>query len=185
MLRRRLALNLIVASLALIATLQSAEVPRAGFDHVEVAPAKTSLYLGSATLTLPAFSRHGGHYTSFYAAKVFPYFFYNETGHLQIEISDEALQRLAQGEPIDFQGRAERADGAPRRVSGRATPLDPHSGKIKVRVTYSPRIELIFNTTYRFAPPQTTDAAPPEPTPATPLPANPLTAPPAATTSPP
>jgi len=185
MLRRRLALILIAASLALISTLQSAEVPRAGFDHVEVAPAKTSLYLGSATLTLPAFSRHGGHYTSTYAAKVFPYFFYNETGHLQIEISDEALQRLAQGEPIDFQGRAERADGAPRRVSGRATPLDPHSGKIKVRVTYSPRIELIFNTTYRFAPPQTTDAVAPEATPATPLPAKPLAAPPAATTSPP
>jgi hypothetical protein len=43
-----------------------------------------------------------------------------------------------------------RSDGVERRVEGKATPVDATSGKIKVRVFVSKRIELIFNTTYRF-----------------------------------
>ena len=46
--------------------------------------------------------------------------------------------------------RAVREDGAERRVEGKATPINRAAGKIKVRVFYSKRIELIFNTTYRF-----------------------------------
>ena len=43
-----------------------------------------------------------------------------------------------------------RDDGAERRLEGTATPTDATSGKLKVRVFVSKRIELIFNTTYRF-----------------------------------
>ena len=118
--------------------------------RVEVAPTKTSIYLGSVAMTMPAFSRTNGAYESEYAAKVFPFFFYNETGRLRVEISDDALRQLERGEAIEFKGRAVRTDGAERRVEGKATPSDAKSGKLKVRVFYSRRIELIFNTTYRF-----------------------------------
>lgn len=120
------------------------------FSCVDVAPTKTSIYVGTVSMTMPRFQRIGTHYETTYAAKVFPYFFSSEKGQLQVEISDEQLQRLARGEPIEFSGLAVRTDGAERRVEGKATPADPVSGKLKVRVYVSKRIELIFNTTYRF-----------------------------------
>jgi hypothetical protein len=101
-------------------------------------------------MTMPAFVRINGGFEANYAAKVFPFFFYNEAGKLRVEISDESLRQLARGEVVEFKGRAVREDGAERRVEGKATPADATSGKIKVRVFYSKRIELIFNTTYRF-----------------------------------
>ena len=41
-------------------------------------------------------------------------------------------------------------DGVAFIAGGIATPADARSGKIKVRVFVSKRIELIFNTSYRF-----------------------------------
>jgi hypothetical protein len=154
----------LVVCFALIAgttCLGAAEAPLSDYARVEVAPAKTSIYVGSVSMTMPTFTRAGSVYESTYVAKVFPYFFYNENGRLTVEISDDALRQLERGEPIDFKGQAVREDGAPRRVEGRAIPADSRSGKLKVRVFYSKRIELIFNTTYRF--PDT--AKPPEKSP--------------------
>lgn len=122
----------------------------AGYARVIVAPAKTSIYLGTVSMTMPPFVRVNGGFEAAYTAKVFPFFFYNEAGRLRVEISDASLRQLERGEPIDFKGRAVCEDGAERRVAGRATPANGASGKIKVRVFYSKRIELIFNTTYRF-----------------------------------
>ena len=112
-------------------------------------------------MTMRTFARSGGGYEAPYVAKVFPYFFYNENGRLRVEISDDALHKLARGEPIEFKGCAVRDDGAERRVEGKATPTDGATGKIKVRVFYSKRIELIFNTTYRFPDAQTEAMTPP------------------------
>ena len=101
-------------------------------------------------MTMPAFARVNSGYETTYVAKGFPYFCYNENGRWRVEITDETLRTLAGGEAIDFQGRAVREVGAERRVDGRASPRDASSWNIKVRVFYSKRIELIFNTTYRF-----------------------------------
>lgn len=128
----------------------AADRPPADFDRVEVAPTKTSIYVGSVSMTMPAFTRTAGTYSSSYVAKVFPFFFSNESGRLSVEISDDLLQRLARGEPVEFTGRAVNERGAERRIEGKATPADAASGKLKVRVFVSRRIELIFNTTYRF-----------------------------------
>lgn len=124
----------------------------ARYARVAIEPTKTSIYVGSVTMTMPTFTRKGTVYESTYAAKVFPYFFSSEQGKLFIEVPDEALQRLARGEQIEFKGHGTRDDGVERRVEGKATPTDAISGKIKVRVFVSKRIELIFNTTYRFSP---------------------------------
>lgn len=120
------------------------------YTRVIVAPTRTSIYVGSVAMTMPTFVRAGTAFASDYRARVFPYFFYNENGRLTVELPDESLHKLQRGEPVDFVGRAVREDGAERRVEGRATPTDSSQGKLKVRVIYSRRIELIFNTTYRF-----------------------------------
>jgi hypothetical protein len=122
------------------------------YDHVVVPPAKTSIYVGSVTLLMPDFVRRATTYETRYEAKVFPYFFSNEQGRVSIEITDDMLARLARGETVAFKGRGIRDDGVERRLEGTATPGDAVSGKLKVRVFVSKRIELIFNTTYRFQP---------------------------------
>jgi hypothetical protein len=120
------------------------------YRRVEVAPTKTSIYVGMVSLVLPPLERRQGEYSAPYEAKVFPFFFYNETGRLWIEFSDEQLRRLERGERVPFQGRAQRADGNEHRVAGTVTPTDVTSGKVKVRVFATRSMELIFNTTYRF-----------------------------------
>jgi len=120
------------------------------YRRVEVARTKTSIYVGTVSLTLPPLERRKGEYSATYEAKVFPFFFYNETGRLWIEFSDAQLRRLEGGERVSFQGRAQRADGNEYRVEGTVTPTDGTSGKVKVRVFATMSVELIFNTTYRF-----------------------------------
>jgi len=120
------------------------------YARVDVAPTKTSIYIGTVSMALPAFSRRDERYESTYVAKVFPYFFYNEQGTLAIDLPDSALRRLAAGEPVEFSGRAFNTAREERRVEGKATPTDARSGKLKVRVFVTKRIELIFNTTYVF-----------------------------------
>jgi len=130
---------------------RAAEQPLRAFDQVEVAPARTSIYVGSVALTCAKLTRTQGVFSTSYAANVFPYFFYSEKGTLSIDFTDEMLRRLECGEAVEFKGRAVRTDGDERRVKGKATPANAASGQVKVRVFYSKRIELIFNTTYRFS----------------------------------
>jgi hypothetical protein len=127
-------------------------LPGGRYQQVTVDPTKTSIYIGSVSLVMPPFTRRDGRYVSDYTAKVFPFFFYNEHGHLSIEFSDEDLRRLLDGETVYFRGRAHNSGGAERRIEGRAVPESTGAvrGKIKVRVWVG-RIELIFNTVYRFA----------------------------------
>ena len=141
-----------LAALAFVAATPAAEVPLRRYDRVEIAPTKTSIYIGTVTMTMPVFVRHGGTYESTYTAKVFPFFFYNEKGTLAIDIGDETLRRLEHGEPIEFQGHGMSTSGGQRHVEGRAVPTAATGGKIKVRVFVTKKIQLIFNTTYRFVP---------------------------------
>ncbi len=117
---------------------------------VVIAPSRTSIYIGAVTLTMPPLPRVGGAFTGTYSARVFPYFFYNEAGKFAIEVSDDALRQLASGATIPFHGQATSEDGEARRIEGQAAPIDGTSGRIKVRIFISKRIDLIFNTTYRL-----------------------------------
>ena len=120
------------------------------YGQATVAPAKTSIYIGNVKLTMPPFVRSGIAYASTYEAKVFPFFFYNESGRISINITDEDLLKLAAGERVYFDGEAFDTNEEPRKIEGHADPDDERSGKIKVRVWVSKNIELIFNTTYAF-----------------------------------
>lgn len=121
------------------------------YQAATVATAKTSIYIGAVTLTTPPFARKGDTFHSTYRAKVFPFFFYNESGRLSITLSDDDLRNLIQGERVYFKGEAFSSKDEPRRVEGHADPADSTSGKIKVRVWVSKNIELIFNTSYQFS----------------------------------
>ncbi len=122
------------------------------YDLVAIAPTSTSIYVGRVSMILTPFVRKGGVYHSHYIAKVFPYFFWGEQGWIAIDMSDDNLRQLAKGEVIQFKGHGMNEDGEERHIEGRAVPADANSGKIKVRVFVSKRIQLIFNTTYRIAP---------------------------------
>jgi len=150
--QRGLALVIVLAGLLAGRLLAGAseELPGVAYSEATVDKVKTSIYVGSVTLDMPPFRRAQARYESTYSARVFPYFFYNEKGRIAIELSDEDLRKLAAGERVPFTGNAENLDGEPRRVEGHATPDDPLSGTIKVRVWVSPKIELIFNSRYRF-----------------------------------
>jgi hypothetical protein len=119
------------------------------FSEVAIKPATVYIYVGTVTMTIPPFVRHDAVYSSTYAARVFP-FFYTEKGRIWIEIPDDDLRRIANGEAIDFKGHAINEDGYGRRVEGHAIPTDKSGGSIRVRVFVSKRISLTYDTTYEL-----------------------------------
>ena len=124
----------------------------APYDSVAIEPVKTSIYIGNVKLTTTLFERRAGVYSADYKARVVPFFFHNEEGHLWVEFTDEQISALERGERVHFTGMAENTKKESRRIEGHATPVGPGEkhGKIKVRVFVTPKIELIFNSTYRF-----------------------------------
>lgn len=121
------------------------------WGSVTVPPVKTSIYVGTVTLTTSVFQRSGDRFDATYEARVWPWFFWNETGRITILLPRAELERLARGERIEFTGDATNHKGKPRHVTGRADRGDAVSGRIKVRIGVDDT-ELIFNGTYRFDP---------------------------------
>jgi len=122
----------------------------AAYDNVAIETSSTSIYIGKVTLTVVPLTRQNGVFSSDYKAKVFPYFFMSEHGTFRMNVSDEDLARIAKGETMDFTGEAENSDHEARKIDLRATPSDAMHGKIKIRIFVTKKIQLIFNTTYRF-----------------------------------
>ena len=117
--------------------------------RVDVAPMKTSIYVGTVRLTTTTFVRAGDDFTATYEARVFPWFFWSETGRITIHLPLPALARLAAGETVEFTGQAVNQKDKPRAVTGRAQRTDATSGRIKVRIM-ADGVELVFNSTYAF-----------------------------------
>jgi hypothetical protein len=130
----------------------------ARFSEVSIKPATAFLYVATVSLTIQPFVRHKAIYSSTYSARVFPYF-YTEKGRIWINVPDDALRRVANGEAIDFTGRAVNDSGDERRVAGRAVPTATSLGTIQVRVFVTRRISISCDTTYEFVGP----ADPPPP----------------------
>ncbi len=141
---------LLLSTLGAFVPLQAENAPiLTGWDRISVAPMKTSIYVGSVTLTLGVFERQGSSLATTYAARVFPWFFWGETGRITITLSDADLARMARGETAEFSGDGVNQKNKPRKITGRAQPVDAISGKFKVRVM-ADGVELIFNSTYHF-----------------------------------
>jgi len=139
---------LVLGAIAAVSAVRGADAELARFAAVDVGPVSTWAYLANIKLSVDRFQRQGDTYTAPYSANVFPFIFFSEKGTLRIKVPDEALRELAKGEAFDFTGTAVRTDGKERAVNGRATPTDSATGRLKVRLFYSPRIVVTFNTTY-------------------------------------
>lgn len=131
-------------------TLPAAPARAAGrWDAVLVAPMKTSIYVGSVTLTTTEFKRDGDKFTTTYEAKVRPWFWWSESGRASITLPVAELEKLAKGGRVEFTGEGTNHKGKPRPITGYAERADDASGKIKVRLN-ADGVELIFNGTYRL-----------------------------------
>ena len=148
MLRPTLCLFLMLATLAPL----HADPTRPGgeWDAVAVAPVKTSIYIGSVTLITGEFRRDGDKFATTYEAKVWPWFFWSETGHIAITLPPANLDKLARGERIEFSGEAFNKRNKPRRITGLAERTDGATGRLKIRIGVDDT-ELIFNASYRFS----------------------------------
>lgn len=101
------------------------------------------------TLASDPMRRTASGYESTYSVKVIPFFFFNETGSIRIDLTPGALELLGAGQVVSFTGEAVNQNNARRLIEGRATPTDAQSGRIRIVVKVG-GIELIFKTTYRF-----------------------------------
>lgn len=149
MMRSRLRLGLFLL-LGAAGGLRALAAPdRTNWEHVTVAPMKTSIYVGSVRLSTGIFERKGSTLAATYEAKVVPWFFWGETGRITITLADADLAKMARGETAEFTGEAFNHKNKPRQVTGRVQPATATAGKIKVRIM-ADGIELIFNSTYEF-----------------------------------
>ncbi len=149
--RRVLRITAIAAlALAAAAPARSEDDSLARFNRVDIKPATASLFIATVTMTMRPFVRRDTVFSSTYSARVFPYFFWNESGHIWIVAPGDRLLRAALGEPVDFTGRGISESGDERRIEGHATPTGPMGGKIRVRIYVSKRIFLTFDTTYEL-----------------------------------
>jgi len=121
------------------------------WDTVAIESMKTSIYIGSVTLTTSEFKREGDQYTATYEAHIWPWIFWNETGRITIKLPPADVERLKRGERVEFVGEAANHKNKLRHVTGRADRTGEGTGKIKVRIGVDDT-ELIFNGTYRVPP---------------------------------
>jgi hypothetical protein len=136
-------------TLAVAASALRAGDDLARFSQVAIKPATAFIYVGTVTMTIPPFVRHNDVYSSTYTAWVFPYF-YSEKGRIWITVPDDALRRVANGQSVDFTGRAVSEDGEARKILGHASPGGTMGGNIQVRVFVTRRISITYDTTYEL-----------------------------------
>ncbi len=146
----RITAPLLLLLVALCPPLRGAADPLQRYGVVDIRPSAASIYIGTVTMTMPPFVRRNVVYSSTYSARVFPYFFYSETGRIWISMTDDDLRRIDAGGAVDFVGKAVSKSGDVRKVEGRATPTGPMGGRIRVRVFVTKRIALTYDTTYEL-----------------------------------
>lgn len=131
--------------------LRAAPPPAAttGWDRVLIPPMKTSSFFGSVTLITEPLVRQGSTLVTGYEARVWPWFFWSETGRITITLTDANLASMARSETTEFTGEASNHKKKPRQVTGRAVPTDAFSGKFKIRIMADGH-EVIFNGGYRL-----------------------------------
>lgn len=146
-------LRAILCSLLLFTTVTSARADTSqqigDWDSVTMEAVKTSIYVGTVRLSTGVFQRDGDTFSTTYEAKVWPWFFWSETGRIVITLPRAGLEKLARGERAEFTGEALNHKNKPRHVTGYAERADAATGKIKVRIGVDDT-ELVFNSTYRF-----------------------------------
>lgn len=120
-------------------------------EKVAVPPMRTSIYVGSVTLSVTDFERDAGSfdYSADYHARVIPWWFWTESGTITLKPTEGAIERLLAGETIEVDGEAMNHNGKPRTVSARIRPSKDGGGTIKVRIDAG-GTKLVFDGSYTF-----------------------------------
>lgn len=140
----------LLVALGLLAWCAASRVIAAALpSEIDVPTMKTSIYVGSVTLSTGPFLLTSEEYVATYSAKVSPWAYWSETGSITVKIYLGDYQRLRRGETIELTGEATSKKGRPRHVTARVRPTDANSGKLKVRIDAG-GTKLIFNGTYRM-----------------------------------
>lgn len=118
---------------------------------VEIPVMRTSIYIGSVTLTVSTLERIADtlDYSADYQARVIPWLFWSETGRITLTPKETDIERLFEGETIEVDGSATNHRGKPRIVSAKIQPEDLDGGIIKVRIEAG-GTKLVFDGRYRF-----------------------------------
>src|ERR1017187_9372840 len=95
---------LVALALSAAAPVRSADDDLARFNLIDIKPTTSSLFIATVTMTMPPFARRDTVFSSTYSARVFPYFFWSESGRIWIVVPAEKIRRAALGEPVDFTG---------------------------------------------------------------------------------
>jgi hypothetical protein len=117
------------------------------FQTVDIKDSKTKIPATRIRLNVAPLNRTDYGYSSTYAVKVFPFFFFNEHGSIEINLDKDCIQRIVAGETVSFAGSAVNHRGSKRKITGEAAPGDSESGDIQIIIKAS-GLDLTFNTSY-------------------------------------
>jgi len=115
-----------------------------------VEPSSSKLAGGTAKLAVDVLRRNGAAYVGGYQIKIFPYFFMNESGQFEIEVSEPQLQKMIGGGVVNFTGHAQ-AKGS--EIIHKITATAKAAGDGRGALTFTVATDngpIVFNTSYRM-----------------------------------
>jgi len=126
--------------------------PKSANLRMFVDPSSTSLALGKASLTVSPLTYQKQTYAGDYQLKVVPFFHKSQSGKLSLAAPDDSVRRHAQGAAVEFTGEAvNQKDGKTKVIKGKITPITKDRGTVVFSIATESG-ELVFNTSYHFAP---------------------------------
>jgi|GEM_PF-603774 hypothetical protein len=117
-------------------------------NRLDVAPISKWFHLAQVTLTPASFVKNKDTFTASYSAQVIPFSYYNETGILNIPVSESDLVKFLNQKTFSFKGNAIREGSKTRLIKGEVIPKTASSGIIHIKIYYNRLITLTFDTTY-------------------------------------
>jgi hypothetical protein len=104
-----------------------------------------------ATLIVGPLTRTNDLYVGDFKVKIFPYFFKNDWGRLAINVPDQALAAMNQGQPVAITGTSTSSkSGIVRHVEIMAMPKGHDHGTVKLWFMAGGQ-KMIFNPAYHYA----------------------------------
>jgi len=118
--------------------------------RVYIEPSSTTVSLGKVSLIVSPLTHAGKFLIGEYQIKVVPYFYKSEQGSLELGASEDIEQKLSEGIPVKFIGKATNCkNGKTKVVVGKATPSAKDHGSVTFSIETRHGM-MVFNTTYHF-----------------------------------
>jgi hypothetical protein len=116
-----------------------------------IEPSSVGIPIGKASLAVSPLDYRKNAYVGEYLLKVWPLYFMSEKGTLKFDAPDESVHKLAQGLPVDFQGKAiSKENELGHAVSGKITPQTKDRGLVVVTISTGIG-KITAKTSYRLS----------------------------------